>query len=317
MVVNFELVGEEYPIPILQSCLIQLQREVRCLEGIDFEITKPRSGFISYDSSDAVVKTRKLHKWIQKRLQRAAASPLDSRFDSQVHTAIGRPRATDEAPRSPDDRDPAKLVEPPGAQHVFQWNGRRWRLKFGGGDIEPLPALDGLFYIHFLVEHRPKRFSPSALRGEKHKFLGAISQSADQQSEIPSARDFASVNAANNRTNELVEKREDLARVQARLTNVNNELEDAAEFRNEDKASQLQKEKEQLEDHLKKATGIRGKIRLEANQAKKDRDAVRKAIVTAIANLPIEAAAVHFKKSIPLEDTEFCYEPEHPIDWLM
>jgi hypothetical protein len=85
---QFELVGEEYPIPILQSCLIQLQREVRCLKGIDIEITKPRRDRIRFESSDAVAKTRKLHKQILARLDLAARSPLDSSHNDSSSVSL-------------------------------------------------------------------------------------------------------------------------------------------------------------------------------------------------------------------------------------
>ena len=220
-------------------------------------------------------------------------------------------------PKSSNDRDPVTPVEPTGAQYVFQWNGRGWRLKFGGGDSEILPASDGLFYLHLLVSHRAKPVSPSELRGEKHKFSGGTSRSADQQSEIPSARDVAPTPSAINRRNEVAEKKEALSHIQSRLRKVENELDDAVELRNEEEVLRLQDEKQKLEDSLSKATGLGGRIRLEPSQAKKDRDTVRKTIKLAIEQLPNEAAAVHFKKSIPLEDTEFCYEPEHSIEWLL
>jgi hypothetical protein len=309
------IVGEELPIPILQERLIDLQRKVTYLNGIDFEITKPPLDRIRFDWSDAKHKTRKLHTKILARLDRAARSPLDSSLKEQTQIAITESQVADELPTSSGDRNPGTPVDATGAQYVFQRNVRGWRLKFGGDDTHRLPDLVGLFYIHFLVTQVGEPFSGTALRGERYKFSGDAIGSAVQQAEIPLARDVAPVSAANNRMNELVEKRENLARVQARLTEVNNELEDAAEFRNEEKASQLQKEKEQLEDHLKKATAIGGKIRLESNQAKNDRDAVIKAIKLAFDIVLDERAATHFKKSIPLTDKELCYKPEHPINW--
>jgi hypothetical protein len=169
--------------------------------------------------------------------------------------------------------------------------GGVWRIEFNGTNVH-VPDLKGLWHLRELVS-RPREFV-SALA-----LIGA-------SSEEPLPRGD---------TGPLLD-REALRQYRRRLTELEDELDDAVVHRDADRQAKRSAERDALIAELKRATGLGGRPRRSGSPAEKARLNVTRTIRHAIADLStkVPGLAAHLDESI-VTGVSCCYEPRANVVW--
>jgi hypothetical protein len=198
----------------------------------------------------------------------------------------------------------------PKEEYIFRRNGVDWEIKIGTGRLNAFVKLDGLFYLHYLVVHAGRRFTGTELRAAKTLYdQAAVNRSAasaeDGQLHVAThAGDVADGPA--------------LQAYKAKYERNKEELADARANNNDSEIERLQTEMGDLLRQIKGATGLGGKRTRVSSASKNNRDAVKKAIYTALDHIQKkdEAAFDHFGSSFSHKNF-LSYKPVQPIIWIL
>jgi len=176
----------------------------------------------------------------------------------------------------------------------FRRDGRGWHVAFDGTAAWVKHSI-GMSHIHALLGVPRQRIAAV-------KLAGASGVEEITWGALPEERIDARAKAEFKR----------------RLEEINERLDDAQEFQNDDEIARLEDERDKIFADLRSATGIGGKIRTEPRAVKRPRQAAAMGITRAFGN--IEAVhpglARHLRASIRL-GTSVSYEPEHDVDWRL
>ncbi len=107
---------------------------------------------------------------------------------------------------------------------------------------------------------------------------------------------------------------------QRRLTELENELEEARELRDEERIAKAEDEKEALADELSRAVGLGGRNRRAASNAERARSAVTRAIRSALERISEQDRDLGRLLSIAIKTGTVCsYVPDDrfPVSWRL
>jgi len=225
-----------------------------------------------------------------------------------------RPRLKGLQPVPPELRHVAENA----SQNVFRERGDEWEIRFRGGELAMLPDLHGLFYISMLVQRPNKGFTPTDLRSARARgrsdadgrtTLGAHSASLEDLARERISRELLTDNQT---LKDVSERRRELL---AEIDKARDKNDEAEVLRLESDLVELRGYLEQVLKPPDKQTKKR-KVRDFPCEAKNNRDAVIKAINTAVKKIEKKdsALAAHFRNSIKFRDL-LSYEPEATASW--
>lgn len=184
---------------------------------------------------------------------------------------------------------------PPLADYVFQKKGQAWQVRYAGGREFILLRSKGAAYLHILLANpgtpisATKLASTIALRPIDH-LLGDAGDASDEDA---------------------------LTAYRARCEELQEDLEEAKANNDIGREEKIREEIQEIAEHIKRDTGLRGKPR----KASSDRERVRKAVGNAIRRARNEIAkydkdlADHLRSPTLRCGLNPCYNPATPPDW--
>lgn len=193
-------------------------------------------------------------------------------------------------------------------QNLFRRRGEGWEIQFKTTNRNFFPQMDGLFYLHVLLDKSERGYSPQQLYAEK-----TLSESPNRHSHA--ADDVESTTLLANGGEFLDDRaREDYRQ---RISEIDDELRQAERNRDRTQLDELIGDKEFILSQLSQATGLFGKKKQMSPEGKKARDRVRNAIDRAIEKIGKwdSTLAGHLHKSLEFKDL-VAYRPEEPTPWL-
>lgn len=199
--------------------------------------------------------------------------------------------------------------------NVFRKQGGDWLVRYAGGANFLVPDLVGMPYIHELICRSHKKFQPNELRAitaaERIDRSSRSALGAAQQQTLHGKK----TSFGNNEAGEIV-SREALEKISIRLVEIDLETEEAKQDGDDSKCSCLASEREKLLAEIDRATVPGGSLKWLQNQAKKDTDAVRKAIKLAIKKISVKDKPLgnHLRNSLQLGSL-YQYKPEKAVTW--
>jgi hypothetical protein len=199
--------------------------------------------------------------------------------------------ASGNGPKKPPPSKPA--VAP--SDNIFRKKGQVWQIRFAGGAENILLPSKGAAYLHMLLSQ--PRTPVSAI-----VMACRLSQNRDNYS-LGSAGDKIDQDA--------------LFAYQARYAELKEELEEAKSNRDDAAISRIQGEMESFMEEIRKAKGLGGRIRKDAD----DRDRVRKAVGNAIRRAVKDIGqfdkrlADHLKSPCLCCGLNPCYSPAQDVTW--
>lgn len=198
------------------------------------------------------------------------------------------------------------------AQNSFRKHGDHWLVRFEAGDMFLMPDLVGAHYIHELLSHPEKQFSASDLRRIHNRYQSP--QDAERRQRTCSPDELSEMTSTPDAGKIFDEKA--LQNYKWRLAEIRDEIDEAKFIGDESDCIRLEEEHERICAHVRAATKPGGAVKRLQSQVKRDRDAVRKAIDRAIADITQKNRSLgrHLDNSIHMEPL-FQYLPEHERTW--
>jgi len=197
---------------------------------------------------------------------------------------------------------------------VFRRCGETWALQYDGMTVY-MGHRRGLEYIAELLSH-PGR--PVAANSLQSAAAGAGSRSACRAAagDFAGRDGLAAEGSHGSGGDELVTDGAALKQCEARLHDLDEEIEQAEADNDEGLASRLGEEREALVAYLRSGVGLRGRLRRVAGKRERARKAVSNAISRAIEAISKhhEVLGRHLRNAIR-KGYEVVYDPETPTDW--
>ncbi len=199
--------------------------------------------------------------------------------------------ASGNGPKKPPPSKPA--VAP--SNNIFRKKGQVWQIRFAGGAENILLPSKGAAYLHMLLSQ--PRTPVSAI-----VMACRLSQN----------RETYSLGSAGNKIDQ-----DALSAYQARYAELKEELEEAKSNHDDAAISRIQGEMESFMEEIRKAKGLGGRIRKDAD----DRDRVRKAVGNAIRRAVKDIGqfdkrlADHLKSPCLCCGLNPCYSPAQDVTW--
>ena len=219
------------------------------------------------------------------------------------------------------DRPPSPVrtekVEPTSAaqgQAVFQIEGDYWTIAYEGKAWR-LKDAKGLHYIAYLLGHPGEEIRAldlAALSG------GAVEEAVDTESAEDLAR-TAVVAGDLGHAGEMLDAQAK-ADYQRRLTELEDELEEARELGNLERVAKAEDEKEALAHEIRRAVGLGGRDRRAASSAERARVAVTRAIRLALERISEQNRDLGRLLSTTIKTGAICsYVPDErfPVSWRL
>lgn len=199
------------------------------------------------------------------------------------------------------------------SQGVFERTGESWNIQYQNGPLFPMRQLVGLTYLHVLISNPEKPFRPSELQA--HVVRAGTSKSLTRYAEIDPGTELADVCSCEQNGGGLIDKRA-LREVKGRSEEIIAEIEGAERNNDLGRVVKLKLEQGQLDDYLKSATRPGGQIKQAMDRSKRERDAVTKAIKTALRKLSQKDSLLgeHFCKCLLMKGF-YRYSPGSGQQW--
>jgi tetratricopeptide (TPR) repeat protein len=199
-------------------------------------------------------------------------------------------------------------------QNVFRKQGEYWTVSFGGAQFN-LKDAKGLHYIAYLLAHPSEEIRALDL-------VTRIGGGGEETAEKGNAKDLARSDTA---TGDLGHAGEILdaqakAAYQRRLTELEDEIEEAREFKDEERIAKAEDEIEALGRELRGAIGLAGRDRRAASSSERARIAVTKAIRLSLGKVAENNPALGKLLSTAIKTGTVCaYVPDDrfPITWRL
>ena len=190
-----------------------------------------------------------------------------------------------------------ELIMPAGPDYAFEWAGDYWHLTFDGRTSHIRDGV-GPRYIALLLANAGKElFSPDMISLANGNPIVKVSQSHDVLADEPTLREC-----------------------EKHLRELEEEVEEAKEFRDWGRQEKLQGKVDSLKEHILKLRGLGGRDRTFSSTFDSARTSVTNAINRTLrsdaiqTNLP--AAYRHLDKAIS-RGMFMSYDPEKPFDWVL
>jgi tetratricopeptide (TPR) repeat protein len=200
------------------------------------------------------------------------------------------------------------------SQAVFQMEGDYWTISYEGKTAR-LKDAKGLHYIAHLITHPGEEIRALDLAA---RLGGASEEDVDAASAEDAAR--AGVLASDlGHAGEMLDAQAK-AVYQRRLTELEEELEEAREFKDEERIARAEDEKEALGRELRGAIGLAGRDRRSASATERGRIAVTKAIRLSLNKISENDASLGKLLSTAIKTGTVCaYIPDDrfPISWRL
>jgi len=198
--------------------------------------------------------------------------------------------------------------------NVFRKQGEYWTVSFGGAQFN-LKDAKGLHYIAYLLAHP----------GEEIRALELAARSGsacEEGMDAASAEDAARTGVLNSDLGHAGEMLDAHAKAayQRRLTELEEEIEEAREFKDEERIAKAEDEKEALGRELRGAIGLAGRDRRSASATERGRIAVTKAIRLSLNKIAENDASLGKLLSTTIKTGTVCaYVPDDrfPISWRL
>jgi hypothetical protein len=185
----------------------------------------------------------------------------------------------------------------PLAQYIFRQCGSRWQIRFQGGEAVFLNRQKGAEYITILL-------------ATPHQLISVLdlydNGTMDEQTRV--AMKAGGFHAAEYKL---------VAKIRNSLKELEQEIVEAEEFNDHERAERLRVEKDQILKQVNAMIGPGGKLRKSDDPLKKPRDAVSKAVRRTIQNVRkanMNRLADHLEKSIVFGN-KMMYNPSDEIIW--
>jgi tetratricopeptide (TPR) repeat protein len=221
-----------------------------------------------------------------------------------------------EADRPPSSERTEKGEHPADAQGqtIFSREGDYWTIAYEG-KIWRLKDAKGLHYIAHLLAHPGEEIRALDLAA---RLAGAIEEGVD----AASAEDAARTGVLNSDLGHAGEMLDAQAKAdyQRRLSELEDELEEAREFKDEERIAKAEDEKEALGRELRSAIGLAGRDRRSASATERGRIAVTKAIRLSLNKIAENDASLGKLLSTTIKTGTVCaYVPDarFPVTWRL
>jgi hypothetical protein len=200
------------------------------------------------------------------------------------------------------------------SQAVFQMEGDYWTIAYDGKTAR-LKDAKGLHYLAYLLAHPGQEIRALDL-------VTRIGGGGEEASERASAEDLARSDTVAGDLGHAGETLDAQAKAayQRRLTELEDELEEARELGNEARAEKAEDEIEALGRELKGAIGLAGRDRRAASSTERARIAVTKAIRLSLSKIAENDASLGKLLSTTIKTGTVCaYVPDDrfPITWRL
>ena len=200
------------------------------------------------------------------------------------------------------------------AGNVFQKTGQFWTISFEGRTFR-LKDSKGLQYIAFLLAHQGKEFHAQRL-------LAEVEGSASGRGDIAGTmeRQFLDEGLSITSLGDAGPLLDDQARKEykQRLADLAEELKEAREFNDYERAERLEEEMEALTKELTAAYGLGGRARKLADPAEKARKTISKAIGRALDQIKEHDENLwrHLQNALSRGSSP-AYNPHPPVNWII
>lgn len=195
----------------------------------------------------------------------------------------------------------------------LQCEGATWRAVFRG-EACTVPDSKGMAYIALLLSNPNKEIHSTQLHGEPVNFgHGLPAQEPDNDEPVDQLRPKSGKRVHV----DAVQDAEGAANYKRRLKKIKEQIEEARELGNTEQAAILAQEEHDLTKGIARSIGYGGQSRREG-PAKKARQAVSKAIKTALAGIKTAHPALHQHLETALKLGEFLkYQPDDGVRWMV
>jgi tetratricopeptide (TPR) repeat protein len=200
------------------------------------------------------------------------------------------------------------------SQAVFQMEGDYWTISYEGKTAR-LKDAKGLHYIAHLLAHPAEEIRALDLAARSG---GAGEEVADDASAEEAARTGVLASDLGH-AGEMLDAQAKAA-YQRRLTELEEELEEAREFKDEERITKAEDEKEALGRELRGAIGLAGRDRRSASATERGRIAVTKAIRLSLNKIAENDASLGKLLSTTIKTGTVCaYVPDDrfPVSWRL
>jgi tetratricopeptide (TPR) repeat protein len=214
------------------------------------------------------------------------------------------------------DKPGDDLAKPAAARNLFRREGEYWTIAYGGA-VFRLKDVKGLGYLAHLLRYPAQDFHVLDLSG-----LGGGEAAESGESEDADAGDAAASNLEIRRgpsvdAGEVIDQQAREA-YRARLLELREEIEEARELGNVDRAEALQEEVDQIARHYSAGVGLGGRPRRAASSSERARINVGRAIRSTIDRIGEQCPALGEMLTKAIKTGTYCsYAPaeNETIDW--
>jgi hypothetical protein len=199
---------------------------------------------------------------------------------------------------------PADAARDPDAASHFVREGDYWSVSFGGDKTFRLRSAKGLRYLAELLANPNREIHVLDLAGVDARLAQPPHQGGHELTVHDARQDVIDP--------------EGRRRFQARLEELAEELTEADEFNDIERASRVRSEIDALADALTAATGLSGRPRQISSEAERARTSVKKAIQSAISNMRQHCLPLAKHLDATVKTGLFCSyvpDPRVPIKW--
>jgi hypothetical protein len=218
------------------------------------------------------------------------------------------PRVSTPAPAAPVDGGAPR----PGERDRFQREGEFWTVAFDGAVVR-LRDSKGLRQIALLLAQPGREVTATDLEG----LVGGAAEATAGTAPRRSAYDEVSARSDFGDAGELLDA-EARAAYKARLDELQEEIDEADEFNDPERAERARGEREFLIRELARAVGLGGRDRRAASHAERARLNATRAIRAAMANLAREHPLLGQHLSATIRTGRYCSytpDPRTPVSW--
>jgi hypothetical protein len=204
----------------------------------------------------------------------------------------------------------------PAEKGIFQQEGEYWTIAYGGKFLR-LKHSKGLSYLAFLLRHPRIEFHVLDL-GEGTGDLAQAGPTAGSLAMTPEQLEASGIHVGDlGDAGEMLDEQAKKSS-KARLMELREELEEAKEIGNAERAAHIQEEIDTLARELSRAVGLGGRNRRAASAAERARQRAKKAIKTAIDRITKADSKLGTTLARCIRTGIYCsYAPdsELPLDW--
>jgi hypothetical protein len=210
-------------------------------------------------------------------------------------------------------------VQPAAAEipaNEFRRVGQMWRLSFGGEEPFFLPDSRGLHLINYLIRHRgheiPTRVLDALVGSRKSRRATTTLKVRSESHLVESGLEVWGLGNAGPHITE-----EGLARYRTQLAGKREQLAKAEENNDEARTGPLRRDIEAIEDEIRRALGLGGRMRMASDAGEQVRKAVGNAIRRALREIRQEHEALWKHLDDYLDTGDYCgYDPGERITWI-